>query len=233
MTVPLIKRTLGFFALLLAGSGMAWCAAPTQPAAAAADTSPAPTPSVQDYRHALQLVQDGNADAALTKVAEAIQEDPSNVQARILRGDLYVQKKLWDDARKDFLAAQSLDPQNTVAKFDLAEIQLMQKQFDVARPAFDALVKDPDMGDLAAYKVFLCDLYGGHADDAARELQAFDAVGKNASYYYAHVAWALYNKRTDEARRWLSSALYIYPAQKSYNYASTLKDFGYLPLPPG
>jgi hypothetical protein len=46
-------------------------------------------------------------------------------------------------------------------------------------PAFVALEKDPDMGDFASYKVFLCDLFGGHEDAASKELDAFNEAGKS------------------------------------------------------
>ena len=199
------------------------------PVTATAKTDEAP---LGDYEMAARLSGEGRFDEDIAKVSEVIEREPANLKAYILRGDLYAKKKQWDQAGQDFLAAQKINPQNSLAKFDLAEIQLMQKQFDAARPGFDALVKDPEMGDLAAYKVFLCDLYGGHQEAAAKELQAFDVAGANASYYYSHAAWALYNKETAEGRRWIRSALYIYTAQKNHNYSSTLQELGYLPLPP-
>ena len=58
-----------------------------------------------------------------------------------------------------------------------AQIKFMQKKYDEARPGFTALTQDPNIGDLAAYKVFLCDLLAGHEDAASRELNVFnDAV---------------------------------------------------------
>ena len=94
-----------------------------------------------------------------------------------------------------------------------------------------ALESDPDMGDLASYKIFLCDLFGGHEDVAKKELDAFNATGSKPSYYYSNAAWSLFHKNTEDARSWLVSALRIYPAQKNEFYQSSLKDLGYLPLP--
>jgi hypothetical protein len=107
----------------------------------------------------------------------------------------------------------------------------MQKQYDVARPGFVALENDPDMGDFASYKVFLCDLFGGHPDVAKKELDAFDDVMGNPSYYFSNAAWSLVHKNTEEARSWLLSASRIYPPQKNVYYAQSLRDLGYLPLP--
>ncbi|HEX4140962.1 MAG TPA: hypothetical protein VHY09_11480, partial [Candidatus Methylacidiphilales bacterium] len=87
------------------------------------------------------------------------------------------------------------------------------------------------MGDFAMYKVFLCDLFGGHADLAKSELDAINKKGDDASYYFANAAWDLYNKKTDDARQWLVSASHIYDMKKFSTYGESLRYLGYLPLP--
>lgn len=185
------------------------------------------------YLEATRLRDQGDFDGALAKVTEALQEDTGNPRAYVLRGDLYTKKQLWSQAGQDFSSALKIDPDNDYAKFDLAEIKLMQKQYRDARPGFAALVNDKELGDLAAYKVFLCDLYGGNSDDATRELDAFNKVESGASFYYANAAWCLYYRKTDEAKTWLESAARIYAREKNLNYLSTLKELGYMPLPGG
>jgi hypothetical protein len=64
-------------------------------------------------------------------------------------------------------------------------------------------------------KAFLCDLYGGNKDEAAKELGAFDQARDNASYFYANTAWALYNRKPEAARSWLDSAARIYSPEKT------------------
>ena len=117
-------------------------------------------------------------------------------------------------------------------KFNLAEIEFRQKEYDAARPGFATLTQDSTMGDLAAYKVFLCDLFGGHEHVAASELDAFNQVGSNASYYFTNIAWSFYHQKTEDARSWVMSARRIYPPNKFSLYAASLRDLGYLPLPP-
>ena len=81
----------------------------------------------------------------------------------------------------------------------------MQEQYDAARAGFAALEKDPivktqpDMGDFAAYKVFLCDLFGGHQAQAKKELDVFNDIMGNPSYYFCNAAWDLVSKRTSMA----------------------------------
>jgi Tfp pilus assembly protein PilF len=181
---------------------------------------------------AYKLMQLKQPDAALDKVNAALQADPKNEGAFVLRGSIYAQKKLWDMANKDYQSALRIDGKNARIKFDLAEMDFVQKKYNEARASFVGLEQDPDIGDLATYKVFLCDLFGGHEDVAAKELDAFNQVGSNASYYFANVAWSAYHHKTEDARGWLRSAASIYAPTKFRLYATSLVELGYLPLPP-
>jgi Tfp pilus assembly protein PilF len=181
---------------------------------------------------AFDLLNQHQPDAALDKANAALQASPSNSAAYGLRGSIYAEKKLWNQAEKDYETALKLDAKNVQVKFNLAEIEFMQKKYDDARPGFAALGQDADMGDLATYKIFLCDLFGGHEGVAAKELDAFNQVGSNASYYFGNAAWSLYHQKTEDARGWLMSAAKIYAPNKFRLYASSLLNLGYMPLPP-
>jgi hypothetical protein len=126
-----------------------------------------------------------------------------------------------------------MDPKNDGLRYDLADLKFKQRQFDDARSAFVPLQDNHDSGisDLVRYKIFLCDLLGGHDDVASKELDAFNQVGSNASYYLGNAAWNLVHKKPEEAKTWLVSASHIYSESKQLRYASTLKEMGYLPLP--
>jgi tetratricopeptide (TPR) repeat protein len=193
---------------------------------------PPADPGALLLHEAFQLADQKQLEAALAKVNASIQATPKNPKAYALRAAIEVEKKLWDPATKDFQTAIQLDETNPQLKFDLVEVLFMQKKFDAARPGYVALEPDLFMGDLASYKVFLCDLFGGHEDAAARELDAFNRVGENASYYFANAAWLLYHKKREDARAWLTSAANIYSPHKIQLYATSLNDLGYLPLPP-
>jgi len=203
--------------------------------AGSATNAPAAAPPVDPSSHAMAVaIGKMNADdvnGALDKLTEAIKLNPKNSAAYVLRASIYCQKKLWTQAEEDFAAAGAIDPRNVVIKFNEVEVKFLQKQYDAARPGYAALADDPDMGDLAKYKVFLCDLFGGHEDAAAKELDAFNKAGENASYYFSNAAWDLYHKKIEDARGWLISASHIYAPQKNGYYAQSLRDLGYLPLP--
>lgn len=202
------------------------------PYATANPALPQAAPVETPLREANELLKQRLLDSALDKVNEAIRAAPQNPDAYCLRGSINARKMLWDDAEKDYQTVLQLDSKNIQVKFDMAELQFMQKKYVEARPGFDALKQNSDFGDLAAYKVFLCDLFGGHEETAAAELEAFNQAGTNASYPFANAAWCLYQHKTEEARTWLTSAAKIYEPYKLGVYASSLNDLGYLPLPP-
>jgi tetratricopeptide (TPR) repeat protein len=195
-----------------------------------------PAPEVDPSSHAMATaigkMNADDANGALDKLTEAIKLNPKNSAAYVLRASIYCQKKLWIQADQDFASAAALDPKNVVIKFNQVEVKFLQKQYDAARPGFLALEGDPDMGDLAKYKVFLCDLVGGHDDVAAQELAVFNKAAEYPSYYFGNAAWDLYHKKTEDARGWLISASNIYAPRKNGYYAQSLRDLGYLPIPP-
>ena len=202
------------------------------PPASASPNQPQADPATLLLRQAIQLLEQKQLDAALDKANAALQSAPQNPHAYSVRGGIYAEKKLWDQAEKDYQTALQFDGKNTQMKFNLAELQFMQQKYDAARPGFIALGKDSNMGDLAAYKVFLCDLFGAHEEAAAKDLEAFNQAGSNASYYFANAAWSLYHHKTEDGRGWLMSALKIYDPPKFSQYAASLIALGYIPLPP-
>ena len=233
-------RLSAFFVINLAWASVAQAQQPA-PAASAPASNAMPSVSGTNQpsaspafllHEALQLLQQKQLDAALAKVNAAIQLDPQNVDGYGIRGGIYASQKQWDKAGQDYQRIIQLDANNGQAKFNLSEILFLQKKYDSARPGFVALEQDRDLKDLATYKVFLCDLFAGHEDVAAKELTSMDQVGSGASVYFGKAAWALVHKKPEEARGWLASAASIYSPNKFKLYSSSLYELGYLPLPP-
>lgn len=220
---------MGIFAIGLQGSSLSFAQdATTNSPATQLDKAP-PT-----LEKTAALYSQGKSDEALATVNAILDKDPKNINAYILRGAIYSQKQVWDQAEKDYQTALQMAPKNDGIRYDLADLKFKQKQFDDARLAFTPLQAnhDPEVSDLIKYKIYLCDLLGGHDDVASKELDVFNQAGSNPSYYFGNAAWSLVHKKTEEARGWLVSASHIYPERKQSLYTSILKDMGYLPLPP-
>jgi len=207
-------------------SAMAPFAFPALPPAVAPAPSPTPPSASATLSRAEQMAAD------ISDATAKISANPQDADAYSTRGNLYAAKRDWEAAGRDFQSAATIDPTNAKSKFNLAEMSFMEKKYDAAKPGFVALEQDSDLGDLAAYKAFLCDLFGGQLDAASKELDAFNQVGGNASYYFANVAWSINHRKFDDARGWLRSAQRIYPPAKLKLYVTTLFEMGYMPLPP-
>jgi cytoskeletal protein RodZ len=203
---------------------------PPSPVASAAPID-APTTS-SGANPALPLTKDQQLDAKLVEVNAFLKANPDSALAYGRRGDIYAAKKMWAVAERDFQTSLQIDGNSALSKFNLAQMQFAQKQYALARPGFVPLEQNSTLADIAKYKVFLCDLLGGHEDIAAKELDAFNQVGEDPSYYFANATWSLYHKNVEDARGWLVSASHIYAPQKFDLYAENLVDLGYLPLPP-
>lgn len=163
-----------------------------------------------------------------------ITADSSDLNAYILRGAIYTKRQTWDQAEKDYEIALQLKPDNNGVRYDMADLKFKQKQFDAARQAFVPLqdYQDPTVSDLIKYKIFLCDLFSGHDQVASKELNVFNQAETNGSYYFGNAAWDLVHQKISDARSWLNSAGRIYSERKKSIYESSLRDMGYLPLPP-
>ncbi len=231
----ILSLVLGGSVLLLAPVSAQQPAATPSPTAPAQPASPKLTgpgdASQQMIAAAIKQMNANDVEGALNSLTQALALNPSSTGALVLRASIYCQKKQWPQAEADFNAAAKIAPTNVVLRFNLSEVKFMQKQYDVARPGFVALEKDPDMGDFASYKVFLCDLLGGHEAAAKAELDVFNAAMGNPSYYFSNAAWDLVHKNIEDARSWLLSASRIYPPRKNAYYAQSLRDLGYLPIP--
>lgn len=173
-------------------------------------------------RESYQDMDNGKLDEALREVDSALQLDSQSASAYELRGSIYIQKKLWDRAESDYRTASLIAPTTSVFKYKLAEIKYMQKAYDEARPRFAVLQNDENLGDLAAYKVFLCDLLGAHDERAFGELAVLNKADANPSCYYANAAWNLAHNKMKEANSWVNIAQQKFDSSRTAPYLASL-----------
>jgi Tfp pilus assembly protein PilF len=213
-----ILLLLAFVALSLAPGSL--CAQDPDTNAAPAPSDKLPTPE-ELLDRAGKDAADGHLDSAISESTLAIQLNPKLVAAYELRGSVYLTKKLWDKAERDFTAAYKINP-DAAYKYKLAEIHYLQRDYDDARPRFAALQSDKRLGDLATYKVFLCDLLGSHEVQAQRDLAAMDAKEQPPSFLYSQAAWDLYHNQRKEANAIIGMAAKKFSDSTGELYLSAL-----------
>jgi tetratricopeptide (TPR) repeat protein len=190
------------------------------PQLAAGESAPAAASLIDQ---ATRQQSDGNLEDAARTASAAIEIDPKNVEALDLRGSIYLEEKLWDRAERDYTTLNTLSP-DPAYQYKLGQIRFLQKDYGNARPRFAALQSNARLGDLATYKVFLCDLLGGHESFAIRDLNALPSTNPQPSYIYGHVAWDLYHNQRPAADLLLAQANHLFSSTINDLYIGALID---------
>lgn len=164
---------------------------------------------------------EGDLDQAVSEATMAIQLDPQNPSAYELRGSIYIEKKIWDRAERDYAKADQISP-DPAYKYKLGEIKFLQKSYGDARSRFALLQKDPHLGDLATFKMFLCDMMGGHESICTQDLAAIDRGLKTPCYYFSHFIWELYHHQKADANKCFAAAQRLFDESTNNLYISSL-----------
>jgi Tfp pilus assembly protein PilF len=172
----------------------------------------------------------GKVDEALRDVDVALYLHPKSAELLVLRAMIYARKKLWQRADDDCVAAYKLRPDSPIIKYNMAELEFMQGKYDDARPGFLGLQDESTMGDLSAYKVYLCDLLSGEKARAQQELDAFNKVRAKPSYFFANAAWEITRNR-GKAAQWLQAVSHAYDSKTIDPYFTALLEADSLDAP--
>jgi tetratricopeptide (TPR) repeat protein len=155
-----------------------------------------------------------------------------------LRGAVFTKMRDFKSARAEFEKAivltKNLPKEAFHPRFNLAEINFVEKKWDDARKQFTELLNDPNLPDAATgrlikYKLLICDLQQKKAAAAATALEQFDQYDNDSpAFYFAQAATAFAADKKDDAEEWLSSAAKIYPKELNDVYQDSLVEVGWL-----
>jgi tetratricopeptide (TPR) repeat protein len=197
-----------------------WGHADTPTDSAPATTSTAPvSPHDQLMAQANQDAIAGKMDKAVGEVSVAIQMNEQDAAAYELRGAIYIHLKIWDKAERDYTSANKISP-DPAYQYKIAEIRYLQKDYDNARPLYAALESDNRLGDLALFRVYLCDMLGYHRSIAATDLALIDQKPKNPSHFYAHGIQCLFEGKRADANKLFAAAGEYFGKTVEANYLS-------------
>jgi Tfp pilus assembly protein PilF len=186
------------------------------------EEQPAPPSSALDYLdRASSELESSQLEDAVGDASRCIALDSKNVRALEVRAHAYAKEKLWDRAERDYAAANDIAP-SAAYRFQMAEIRFVEKDYSNARPRFTQLVNEPSLGDLARYKIFLCDLLAGHDLIAARDLADLDSRPTQPSFSYGHATWFLFHNDRTSATQLFSRASHLYGETTQQLYLGSL-----------
>lgn len=169
----------------------------------------------------------------LTKLDAAEKIKPKVPEVANLRGAVMVEEKKYDEGVALFQQALKLDPKLYSAKFNLAEVPFLQRNYAAARKAFEALREENPKDELVQFKIFLTHLLEKNDEQAEQELAKLQFIGDTPAYYYAHAAWEFAHSRPGEAKGWIDSSSRVFPASKNIFFATTMYELGWLKNRPG
>lgn len=155
-----------------------------------------------------------------------------------LRGAVFTKMRDFKSARTEFEKAivltKNLPRESFHPKFNLAEINFVEKKWDDARKQFTELLNDANLPDastgrLIKYKLLICDLQQKKTAAATAALDQFDQYDNDSpAFYFAQAAAAFAAEKKDDAEEWLSSAAKIYPKELNDVYQDSLVEVGWL-----
>jgi tetratricopeptide (TPR) repeat protein len=163
--------------------------------------------------------------AALDKADKILPPTPMTLN---LRGALLIEDRKFDEGTKLCEQALKIDPKFYPARFNLAEIPLMQKNYVEARTRFRKFVEENPKDELARFRVFLTYLLERNYDDSRKELDQIPFPGDTPAYYFANASWEFAHDRADEAKKWLGRANWTFGPDKSSNFLNSLYEIGWI-----
>ncbi len=140
----------------------------------------------QHYEQGLKAMQDGKLDEAERQLRLVVAQQPSDVQARVNLGVVYMRRSEWQRALVELEAAEHLAPQVAGIRLNLGLVFYREGLYGKAIPAFESVIRD-EPGSVQARRLLgLCYLFVERYKESADLLGAVWAESQSdPSYVYA------------------------------------------------
>lgn len=223
---PLLRFTLAFLVVILAGSLLPARAAEQAGASQAArEAGPVYLRALE--RAALAYAQ-RDFQGALEKLELAEQIHPGIQDTWSMRGAIYAEQRAYEKAEDAFEHAEKLAPDNFWPRYNLAQLLFMQKKYAEAQGAFEKLEGDPEHRELVQYKVILLALLQGDTGKAEAVLGSMKEPSDTAAYYFAHAACEFARQNRTQGEYWVAAGIKIFGIERCYSLYDSLADLGWV-----
>ncbi len=201
----------------------------------------APTKSEVEamYTAAAAELKAGHDREALAKLDALEARQPDVAAAYNLRGVILMRLRDFRPAETALRKARELDPDFAEARFNLAEVAFLGKQWAEARRRFTDLLAEPNerwkgaTGDLVQFKVLLTSLLLCKEKESAPILEKLQAATESPALYYAKAALALRHKDRKAADSWMKTASQEFSPELNKLFAESFYEVGWLDKPKG
>ncbi len=217
---------LSCLALALVAAQTGYAQDAEQPASELSDEQLAKAEKLFQGAHKAFLANDFTG--AKEMVVELNELTPGNSSVMNLLGAIHTKEGNYEGAVEAFSKAAELSPKDFRPRFNIAEVDFLQKKYPEAREKFQKLVNEDKTNELAAYKVFLTFLLEGNSAMANQKLTEFNEFSDWPTYYFSQAAKSFQDGETEQAQDWIISARKIYPGGRNALYAETMLDLGWI-----
>ncbi len=206
---------------------------------AANDVAPSNTELEAMYDRAFRAFDAANYDQALKELDAIDARKPDLAASQNLRGVIYMRQGLFDKAEAALSESLRLDQKFWNARFNLAEIPFLKKDWPQARKRFQELLSNNaadlqgEATQLIQYKILLTYLLEGNDAMVDSILAKFEVSPDTPAVHYANAAIALQKQNSPEARKWMMTAEKNFSAQLNKLFAESLFEVGWLKQQPG
>src|SRR5207249_2053901 len=191
------------------------------------------------YNAAFRAFDSGKFAEALKELDAIDARQPDLAASKNLRGVIQMRQGNYDQAEAALQDAARIDPKFWNARFNLAEIPFLRKDWPEARNRFEQLLSSgesdlaKEASQLIQYKILLTYLLEGK-DNMVDSIQAkLELSPDTPAVYYVKAAVALQQKNQKEAQDWMSVAEKNFPPQLNKLFAESLYEVGWLEKPAG
>ncbi|HST30592.1 MAG TPA: tetratricopeptide repeat protein [Chthoniobacterales bacterium] len=186
------------------------------------------------YDKAFRAFDSSNFPEALKQLDAIDTRQPDLAESQNLRGVIYMRQGIYDKAEAALREALRIDPKFWNARFNLAEIPFLRKDWADARNRFQELLSSNaselqgEATQLIQYKILLTYLLEGKENMVDSILAKFELSPDTPAVHYANAAIALQQKNTQEARDWMAQAEKNFSPQLNKLFAESLYEVGWL-----
>src|SRR5438046_2566398 len=206
---------------------------------AAENVAPTKSQLEKMYNKAFREFDANNFPQALKELDAIDARQPELAPSQNLRGVILMRQGIYDKAEAALLEAARIDPKFWNARFNLAEIPFLKKDWAEARKRFEQLLSS-SQSDLASeasqliqYKVLLTYLLEGKENMVDSILAKLELTPDTPAVDYVKAAVALQHKSEKEAKDWMAVAEKNFSPQLNKLFAESLFEVGWLEKPTG
>jgi len=206
---------------------------------AADNVAPTKAELEEMYNAAYKAFDSKKFSEALKQLDAIDARQPDLAASKNLRGVILMRQGDYDKAETALQEASHIDPKFWNARFNLAEIPFLKKDWAEARKRFEQLLSSgesdlaKEASQLIQYKILLTYLQEGKGNMVDSILAKLELSPDTPAVDYVKAAVALQQKNQKEAKDWITAAEKNFSPQLNKLFAESLYEVGWLEKPAG